>query len=62
VKRSLVEIVRDLAVEDRDFARLVVPVLEEVTGSIAKGEWQACLSALVTLRATHGKDLWGSAS
>jgi hypothetical protein len=62
VKKNLVEIVRDLAVEDRDFARLVVPVLEEVTGSIAKGEWQACLSALVTLRAAHGKDLSGGAS
>jgi hypothetical protein len=57
VKRNLVEIVRDLAVEDRAFARLVVPVLEELTGSIAKGEWQACLSALMTLRSAHGSDL-----
>lgn len=52
-KRNLVELVRDLGVADAAFAALVAPVLEEQTGSYAKGEWQACLAALVTLRSTH---------
>jgi hypothetical protein len=54
VKRSLIEIVRDLAVADAAFAAIVAPVLGEITGSVAKGEWQACLSALMTLRRAHG--------
>jgi len=53
-KRNLIEIVRDFAVEDASFAKLVAPVLGEFTGSVAKGEWQACLSALMTLRRAHG--------
>jgi len=53
-KRSLVEIVRDLAVEDASFALLVAPVFAAQTGSKAKGEWHACLSALMTLRSVHG--------
>lgn len=52
-KRNLVEIVRDLAVEDRGFANLVAPVFAEHAGSKAKGEWHACLSALMTLRSAH---------
>ena len=56
-KRNLVEIVRDLAVEDAAFAKLVAPVLAEFTGSAAKGEWQACLSALMTMRRVHGPAL-----
>jgi hypothetical protein len=58
-KRKLVEIVRDLGVRDVAFARLVLPLLEEFTGSIAKGEWQACLSALMTLRSVHGPAVEG---
>ena len=53
-KRHVIEIVRDLGVADREFAEMVAPVLGEFTGSIAKGEWQACLSALMQLRAAHG--------
>lgn len=53
-KRHVVDLVRDLAVEDADFAQIVAPVLGEFTGSVAKGEWQACLAALMRLRAAHG--------
>jgi hypothetical protein len=52
-KRHVIEVVRDLGVEDEAFARLVAPVLTEFTGSIAKGEWQACLSSLMTLQKAH---------
>jgi hypothetical protein len=52
-KRNVIEVVRDLGVEDEAFARLVAPVLQEFTGSMAKGEWQACLSALARLRSVH---------
>ncbi|WP_394822785.1 hypothetical protein [Pendulispora albinea] len=58
-KRNLIEIVRDLAIEDAGFATIVAPVLGEFTGSVAKGEWQACLSALMTLRSVHGMALEG---
>jgi len=52
-KRHVIEVVRDLALEDAAFAQLVVPVLSEHMGSIAKGEWQACLAALMRLRKAH---------
>jgi hypothetical protein len=52
-KRNVVAVLRDMGVGDADFARLVAPVLEEFTGSMARGEWQACLQALVQLRAAH---------
>ena len=59
-KKNAIEVVRDLAIEDVDFAKLVVPVLSEFTGSIAKGEWQACLTALVQIANTHpGLDVPG---
>jgi hypothetical protein len=52
-KRHVIEVVRDLALEDAAFAALVAPVLAESTGSIAKGEWQACLAALLRLQRAH---------
>jgi hypothetical protein len=52
-KRNVVEVVRDLGVEDAAFAALAMPVLTELTGSIAKGEWQACLAAVMRLRSAH---------
>jgi hypothetical protein len=52
-KRNAIEVLRDLAVEDEVFARLVAPLLLEFAGSIALGEWQACLSALMTVRRAH---------
>jgi hypothetical protein len=52
-KRRIIELVRDLGLEDPAFARVVAPVLNEFTGSLAKGEWQSCLASLVQLRAAH---------
>lgn len=53
-KRRLVEVMRDLAIEDRAFADVVVPVFDEFMASAAQGEWQACVAALARIRATHG--------
>jgi len=59
-KRRVIELVRDLGLEDETFARVVAPVLGEFTGSLAKGEWQSCLASLVRLRAAHpGAQLGG---
>jgi hypothetical protein len=52
-KRNVIEIVRDLGEEDAAFAHLLAPVLGEFTGSLARGEWQACLAALSRLRRAH---------
>jgi len=52
-KQRLIELVRDLAVEEREFADLVVPILEEFAGSQAKGEWQGCVAALSRIRCVH---------
>lgn len=52
-KRRLVEVVRDLAVEDREFADVAVTVLDEFMRSQARGEWQACVAALARIRAHH---------
>ncbi len=54
-KRRVVEIVRDLAVDDAEFAALARPILTEMTASIADGEWQACLQALCAIDAKHGR-------
>ncbi|XXF78291.1 hypothetical protein P2318_00615 [Myxococcaceae bacterium GXIMD 01537] len=59
-KRRVIELVRDLGLEEESFARVVSPVLGEFTGSLAKGEWQSCLASLVRLRAAHpGAQLGG---
>ncbi|MCA9684001.1 MAG: hypothetical protein KC457_17505 [Myxococcales bacterium] len=52
-KRRLVEVVRDLAVEDRGFAGIAVAVLDEFMHSHARGEWHSCVAALARIRATH---------
>jgi len=52
-KRRVIELVRDLGLEDQAFALVVAPVLGEFTGSLAKGEWQSCLASLVRLRTAH---------
>lgn len=52
-KRNVIDVVRDYGVENPSFAEAVAPVLGEFTGSLAKGEWQACLAALVRWRAAH---------
>ncbi len=53
-KRNLIELVKDFGQKEASFAKLVAPVLGEMTGSVSKGEWQTCLSALMTLRRVHG--------
>jgi hypothetical protein len=42
-----------MAVEDSGFAAVVVPVLDEMRHSKAKGEWQACVAALARIRRAH---------
>ncbi|HUR29615.1 MAG TPA: hypothetical protein VM509_15605 [Planctomycetota bacterium] len=56
-KRRLIEAMRDIGLEDIEFARAIAPVLGEFTESTAKGEWQASLQALTALRAKHGKEV-----
>jgi hypothetical protein len=58
-KQRVIELVRDFGLRDAGFARLVAPVLGEFTGSIARGEWQKSLSALLALRARHGFEIEG---
>ncbi|MBT8493181.1 MAG: hypothetical protein KJO07_08990, partial [Deltaproteobacteria bacterium] len=52
-KRRVIEVVRDMALENAEFATLVAPVLEEFLASRAKGEWQSCVAALARMRAAH---------
>lgn len=52
-KRRAIEAARALAVEDEGFARAVSPLFLEFSGSIARGEWQACLAALTSLKVAH---------
>ena len=58
-KLHVIEIVRDFGMTDAAFAALVAPVLGEFTGSMAKGEWSACLAALVAFRSAHGLAIEG---
>lgn len=55
-KKRLIEAMRDIALDDIDFARAIAPVLVEFTESTAKGEWQASVQALTALRAKHGPE------
>jgi hypothetical protein len=52
-KRRLIDVVRDMAEEEREFAQIVIPVLEEFMHSQAKGEWQSCVAALARIRSAH---------
>ncbi|HEX4417415.1 MAG TPA: hypothetical protein VH165_05920 [Kofleriaceae bacterium] len=56
-KRRLIEALRDVALEDVELARAVAPVLQEMSESLAKGEWQASVQALTSLRAHHAEAL-----
>jgi hypothetical protein len=56
-KRRLIEAVRDVGLEEIELARALRPVLEEMSESIAKGEWQASVQALTTWRVHHGAAL-----
>lgn len=52
-KQRLIDVVRDLALEDAEFAALAVTVLGEFRHARAKTEWQACVAALARIRAIH---------
>lgn len=52
-KLSLIEVIRDLALEDGDFAQLVSPLLREFMGSRGVSERSACLVALTRIDQTH---------
>lgn len=52
-KRRLIGVVRDMGIEDRAFAGVVAPVLEEFMHSQAKGEWHSCVAALAQMRTAH---------
>jgi len=52
-KLSLIETIRDLAVEDIEFARYVLPLLYEFKGSRGMSEHAACLVAVTRIKATH---------
>ena len=56
-KKRLIEAMRDIALEDVEFAKTIAPVLGEFTESTAKGEWQASVQALTALRAKHGAEV-----
>jgi hypothetical protein len=52
-KVALVETMRDLALEDADFARVVLPILDEFMLSRGMSERAACLVATTRIRHTH---------
>jgi len=52
-KQRLIEVVRDMAIEDATFGAAAVPILREFAGSTAKGEWQACVAALARITHAH---------
>ena len=52
-KQRLLEVVRDMALEDLAFTNVVLPVLEEFMNSEAMGEWHSCVAALAQIRHRH---------
>ncbi|ACY14116.1 hypothetical protein [Haliangium ochraceum] len=52
-KRRLLDVVREMAIENAEFAAMVAPVLEAFMHSQAKGEWQGCVAALARIRRAH---------
>ena len=52
-KLELVEMMRDLALEDADFAAGILPLLEEFMMSRGQSERAACLVAVTRIRHTH---------
>jgi hypothetical protein len=52
-KLSLVEVMRDLALEDAAFAAGVLPLLQEFMTSRGQSERDACLVAVTRIRKTH---------
>ena len=52
-KLALIEVVRDLAIEEREFAERLVPLLKEFLASRGKSEQAACLVAVTRIRKAH---------
>ena len=52
-KQRLIGVVRDFALEDVGFARVVQPVLEAFMASRARGERDACVAAMAAIRKAH---------
>ena len=53
-KLNLVVTIRDLAIEDKEFAEVVLPVLTEFMDSRGKSEQAACIVAVTRIKAAHG--------
>lgn len=53
VKLALIEVCRDLALEDRSFAERLTPLFQEFLGSRGKSESAACLVALTRIAHAH---------
>lgn len=57
-KLALIEVTRDLAIRDRDFAAVVTPLIHEFMGTRGASERAACLVALARIAQAHpGLDL-----
>ncbi len=52
-KLALIEVMRDLAVEDNRFAAIALPLLEEFMASRGKSEQAACIVAVTRIRKSH---------
>ena len=53
-KMLLIETLRDMAIEDRDFAEVVFPILNEFMQSTGMSEHAACLVAVTRIEKAHG--------
>ncbi len=53
-KLSLIETIRDLALEEKEIAAGVLPLFDEFMGSRGKSEHDACLVAITRIRHQHG--------
>jgi hypothetical protein len=53
-KLSLVELLRDVALDEAEFAKGVLPVLQEFMTTRGKSERDACLVAVTRIRMRHG--------
>jgi hypothetical protein len=54
-KLHLVEVMRDLALEDGAFAQVVLPLMQEFMTSRGQSERDACLVAVTRIRKTHSE-------
>ncbi|MEC7986796.1 MAG: hypothetical protein VX278_16630, partial [Myxococcota bacterium] len=52
-KTTLMHAIRDVAIQDRDFAELITPVIQDFQSIKGKKLKEACLSTLVRLQARH---------